>query len=114
SLAEIFDAAADKQNKALVQTLFYTYVYEQARGITGMEPNLYLIRKMRKEGTLFHFSESRKRVYLEAEHLAGLKEEFNVRLKSKLEELFDPGTPFVHTTIAENCKYCPYLSLCGN
>jgi ATP-dependent helicase/nuclease subunit B len=113
SLSEIFDADSGKQNKALVQTLFYTYVYEQAKGIRGMEPNLYLIRKMRKEGTLFYSSESRKRVHLQVEHLANQKEEFIVLLKSKLEELFDPGIAFVHTTQPDNCKYCPYLSLCG-
>jgi len=114
SLPEIFDASTDKSNKALIQTLFYTYVYEQSRSISNMEPNLYLIRKMRKEGTLFHSSESRKRVHLQAEHLEGLKEEFGRLLKSKLEELFDPERPFLHTTLADNCKYCPYLSLCGN
>jgi len=113
SLHDIFDADSGKQNKALVQTLFYTYVYEQAKGITGMEPNLYLIRKMRKEGTLFYSSESRKRVHLQVEHLASQKDEFIVLLKSKLEELFNPGLPFTHTTQTDNCKYCPYLSLCG-
>lgn len=112
TLEELFDSSSAKQNKALVQTLFYTYVYEQAKGISGMEPNLYLIRKMRKEGTLFF--ESKKRVHLQAEHLEGLKGDFNLLLKAKLEELFDPETPFGHTTVADNCKYCPYLSLCGN
>lgn len=114
SLDELFDSSAGKQNKALIQTLFYTYVYEQSRGITGIEPNLYLIRKMRKEGTLFHSSENRKRVHLEAEHLEGLKGSFSSLLRAKLEELFDPELPFLHTNVADNCKYCPYLSLCGN
>lgn len=114
SLGDIFDPQTDKQNKALVQTLFYTYVYEQARGVSGMEPNLYLIRKMRKEGTLFHFSETRgKRIYVQEEQLAGLKLSFGQLLKEKLEELFDAETPFIHTTLVDNCKYCPYLSLCG-
>jgi len=114
SLEDIFDGESGKSNKALVQTLFYTYVYEQAKGISGMEPNLYLIRKMRKEGTLFHSFETRKRVHLQAEHLEGLKADFSSLLKVKLEELFDPQVPFGHTTVADNCKYCPYLSLCGN
>lgn len=114
SLADLFDPGSSKQNKALIQTLFYTYVYEQSRKISGMEPNLYLIRKMRTEGTRFHFSESRKRVWLQAEHLERLKAEFDTLLKLKLEEIFDPGIPFMHTTVADNCKYCPYLSLCGH
>lgn len=114
SLEEIFDAETDKQNKALIQTLFYTYVYEQSRGITDMEPNLYLIRKMRKEGTLFSFSEGRgKKLQLQAEYLADLKKDFSHLLREKLEELFNPEIPFIHTTLADNCTYCPYLSLCG-
>ena len=113
SLEDIFDPETDKQNKALVQTLFYTYVYEQSRGITGMEPNLYLIRKMRKEGTLFNFSENRKKIQLQDEHLETLKAGFSRLLRAKLEELFNPGIPFVHTSLADNCTYCPYLSLCG-
>ncbi|KIO78147.1 ATP-dependent nuclease subunit B [Pedobacter lusitanus] len=114
SLEEIFDRETDKQNKALIQTLFYTYVYEQSRGISGMEPNLYLIRKMRKEGTLFSFyGEKRKKIQLQAEHLESLKLDFSRLLREKLEELFNPETPFIHTTLADNCTYCPYLSLCG-
>jgi ATP-dependent helicase/nuclease subunit B len=113
SLADLFDADSGKQNKALIQTLFYTYVYEQAKGITGMEPNLYLIRKMRKEGTLFYSGGFSKGLKLQVEHLASQKTEFIVLLKSKLEELFNPELPFIHTTQADNCKYCPYLSLCG-
>ena len=115
SLEEIFNISSDKQNKALVQTLFYTYVYEQSRHITGLEPNLYLIRKMRTEGTLFQLSEPRKKkIQLQAEHLEGLKQDFNVLLKAKLEEMFNPEIPFIHTPIMDNCKYCPYVSLCGH
>ncbi|WP_442589507.1 PD-(D/E)XK nuclease family protein [Pedobacter sp. AW31-3R] len=115
SLADLFDITSGKQNKALVQTLFYTYVYEQSRGMSGLEPNLYLIRKMRKEGTLFQFSESRgKKIQLQAEHLEGLKQNFSELLKEKLEELFNPEIPFIHTPVMENCKYCPYTSLCGH
>lgn len=111
---DLFDPLSGKQNKALIQTLFYTYVYEQAKGVTAMEPNLYLIRKMRKDGTLFRFSENRKHVHLAAEHLEALKGAFKVQLIKKLEELFNPEKEFEHTTVADNCKYCPYLSLCGN
>lgn len=79
-----------------------------------MEPNLYLIRKMRKEGTLFSFyGEKRKKIQLQAEHLESLKLDFSRLLREKLEELFNPETPFIHTTLADNCTYCPYLSLCG-
>ncbi|NQX41770.1 Exodeoxyribonuclease V, gamma subunit [Pedobacter steynii] len=113
SIEELFDSESNKQNKALVQTLFYTYVYEQAKGITGVEPNLYIIRKMREEGTLFYLKENRKRVLLQAEQLDEMKGSFKTLLQQKLEELFNPDVPFTHTTVADNCMYCPYLTLCG-
>ncbi|ALL04208.1 ATP-dependent nuclease subunit B [Pedobacter sp. PACM 27299] len=113
SIDELFDSESGKQNKALVQTLFYTYVYEQTRKISGVEPNLYIVRKMRDEGTLFYLKENRKRVLLQAEHLEDLKGNFTQLLRQKLEELFNPDLPFKHTTVAENCTYCPYLTLCG-
>ncbi|EDM36473.1 hypothetical protein PBAL39_12232 [Pedobacter sp. BAL39] len=113
SIEELFERDSPQQNKALVQTLFYTYVYEQARGIRGVEPNLYIVRKMREEGTLFYSRESRKKVLLQAEHLEALKENFSSLLRLKLEELFDPSVPFSHTTAMENCVYCPYSNLCG-
>jgi len=113
SIEELFERDSPQQNKALVQTLFYTYVYEQARGIHGVEPNLYIVRKMREEGTLFYSRESRKKVLLQAEHLEALKENFSSLLRLKLEELFDPLVPFSHTTAMENCVYCPYSNLCG-
>lgn len=113
SIDELFDSESNKQNKALVQTLFYTYVYEQAKGISGVEPNLYIVRKMREEGTLFYLKENRKRLLLQAEHLEELKGSFTTLLREKLEELFNPDLPFKHTTVAENCMYCPYLTLCG-
>lgn len=113
SLPELFSEDGNKQNKALVQTLFYTYVYEKSKGIKGVEPNLYLIRKMRDEGTLFHFSENRKKVILQAEHLESMKENFGLLLRDKLEELFDPETEFRHTKVPENCAYCPYSTICN-
>lgn len=113
SLEDLFDGAVSKSNKALVQTLFYTYVYEKKKGISDLEPNLYLVRKMQKDGTLFYQMQNRKRVLLQSTELQESKAEFSNLLKNKLEEIFNPQIPFIHTSQAENCQYCPYLALCG-
>src|SRR5690606_5021616 len=41
--------AANTENKALVQTLFYAYVFEQVTGRRHIEPHLYVARRMREE-----------------------------------------------------------------
>src|SRR5690606_25030302 len=80
------------ENKAMVQTLFYAYVFEQKTGRKALEPHLYVARKMREEGTLFHGKEG----VLTAEFLAFQKDNFVQFLRNILNEIFDPAIPFKH------------------
>lgn len=90
SLDKVF--ASDTDNKALVQTLFYAYVFERCRNITQLEPHLYVARKMREEGSLFKTTKE----VLEGPILAEAKQQFISFLKHTLEELFNPEIPFKH------------------
>ena len=94
SLDKVF--AMSTANKALIQTLFYCHVYEQVRGLNGLEPHLYVARRMRTEGTLFTNNNTRKTLTLEGSVLAEQKTAFQSFLKSVLEELFNPKIPFRH------------------
>lgn len=112
NLADVFDTNGNKQNKALIQTLFYTYVFEKANAVEWVEPNLYSIRNMRKEGTYFYFTEGREKVKLNGEQLESVKSEFIGFLEAKLSELFDKDIPFVPTENEAGFAYSPYLTLC--
>ena len=112
-LDDIFERDGKRQNKALLQTLFYTFVYEQVKGIQNVEPNLYIVRKMKNEGTLFFNGDRTGKVFLQTEHLEQMKAGFRSHLQTLLEELFNPAIPFTHTTKAENCAFCPYTQICG-
>ncbi|MHC8948495.1 PD-(D/E)XK nuclease family protein [Sphingobacterium hungaricum] len=123
TLEDAFETNGKKLNKALIQTLFYTYVFEQATGIKNVEPHLYIIRKMTKEGSLFR---TRRRIELEGgkskvsslelsgELLTEEKEIFQQELKLKLKELFDPAIPFYVSTEDGNYSYSPYKTLMVN
>lgn len=111
NLADVFDTNGNKQNKALIQTLFYTYVFEKANAVEWVEPNLYSIRNMRKEGT--YFMEGREKAKLNGEKLESIKSEFVGFLEAKLAELFDADIPFVPTENEAGFIYSPYLTLCG-
>ena len=90
NLEKVF--ASNTENKALVQTLFYAYVFEQVTGRKQLEPHLYVARRMREEGTLFRGKE-----ILEAETLTLVKEEFITFLRNTLEEIFNSDIPFRHS-----------------
>ncbi|MDF2518857.1 MAG: hypothetical protein K0R59_4153 [Sphingobacterium sp.] len=96
--------APNTENKALIQTLFYAYVFEQKTGRKQLEPHLYVARKMREEGTLFNGKEG----VLTADFLAFQKENFVKFLRSILSEIFNPEIPFRHNPEATIYPSDPY------
>ena len=111
SLDDAFDTHGKKQNKALLQTLFYTHVFEKANAREWVEPNIYSVRNMRKEGALF--MEGREKTKLNGMRLEAVKSEFIKLLGLKLSELFDENVPFTPTTVEASFTYSPYITLCG-
>lgn len=106
----LFSEEGKDQNKALIQTLFYTYVYEKAKAVQNVEPHLYTVRDF-KGGTLF--SEKRKGgLQLMDQNLNYFKEQFELKLTEKLNEIFDETVPFVQTTNLDTCKYCQFRKIC--
>jgi len=106
----LFAEEGKDQNKALLQTLFYTLVYEKARNVSQVEPHLYTVKDFTR-GTLF-FEKRRDGLVLTDENLAGLKDQFAQKLKEKLNELFDSSVPFKQTENIDNCKYCSFKGIC--
>ena len=106
----LFSEEGKDQNKALIQTLFYTYVYEKAKSVSNVEPHLYTVKDF-KNGTLF--SEKRRGgLQLSDQNLDYFKGQFEQRLAQKLNELFDSSIPFIQTTNLDACKYCPFKGIC--
>ncbi|GGE31071.1 MULTISPECIES: PD-(D/E)XK nuclease family protein [Sphingobacterium] len=104
NLEKVF--AENTENKALLQTLFYAYVYEEKSGIQGLEPHLYVARRMREDGTLFR-NKSGSMVF-EDLILEDQKKVFVEFLREKLEELFNPEIPFKHNPDAQVYPSDPY------
>jgi len=92
------------ENKALVQTLFYTYIFEQVTKRRNLEPHLYVARRMREEGTLFRS----KNELLKGESLPDIKNIFVDFLRRALEEIFNPDIPFKHNPDSKVYPSDPY------
>ncbi|MES2417464.1 MAG: PD-(D/E)XK nuclease family protein [Bacteroidota bacterium] len=109
SIAASFDTDYGNINKALIQTLFYTHVYEQMSKNHQVEPNLYIVKIMSKEGINFNA----KGGLLKADFLASEKQIFITALKEKLKELFDYTIPFRASQNPKNYPYSIYKTLFG-
>ncbi|RZK81185.1 MAG: PD-(D/E)XK nuclease family protein [Pedobacter sp.] len=107
-IPELFNSDGKYINKALVQTLLYTYAYEQFSGKTCVEPNLYIVKTMSQDGVWFKTG----RQNLNGEFLEEIKPEFLAELRKKLTELFE--TPyFKPSEVEDNYKYSIYKTLFG-
>ncbi len=107
-IAELFNTDGKHINKALIQTLIYTYVYEQFAGKTCVEPNLYVVKTMSQEGVWFKTGKQS----LSGDFLEELKPQFMEELRKKLTELFE--TPYFKPSLVEdNYKYSIYKTLFG-
>ncbi|MET4083131.1 ATP-dependent helicase/nuclease subunit B [Pedobacter sp. UYP30] len=109
TIEDCFDTDFGRINKALIQTLFYTYVYEQMSKNEHVEPNLYILKTMGKGETLFNGSAG----VLDAEVLAKEKELFMAETNKKLSELFDVNIPFRASENPKNYVYSIYTTLFG-
>lgn len=107
-IPELFNTDGKHINKALIQTLLYTYIYEQFSGKTAVEPNLYVVKTMSQEGVWFKSGKQN----LSGSFLEEVKPEFLSALKEKLTELFE-APYFKSSQIEDNYKYSIYKTLFG-
>ena len=107
----LFSDDIKNQNKALVQTLFYTLVYEKSRNVNGVEPHLYTVKDF-SGGTTFVKKSKSEDFELKEDNLADYKAQFELKMKEKFSELFDPAIPFRQTNNLEACTYCNFKGIC--
>jgi len=108
NIEELFNTDGKHINKALVQTLMYTYAFEQFSGKTEVEPNLYVVKSMSAEGVWFKSG----RQTLNGAYLEEIKPQFLAALQDKLTELFEAEF-FNVSAVADNYKYSIYKTLFG-
>lgn len=109
TIEKLFDTDGKSINKALIQTLIYTYAYERQSGRNGVEPNLFIVKTM-ADGKV-HFN-SRKLVLADA-YLEEVKPLFLEELRVKVAELFDLNIPFKASQVPDNYSYSIYKTLFG-
>lgn len=107
----LFSDDVKSQNKALLQTLFYTLVYEKCNNVQGVEPHLYTVKDFSK-GSIFNKKSKSEHIELIDENLIEFKSKMELKMKEKFTELFNPEVPFRQTDNLDACKYCDFKVIC--
>jgi hypothetical protein len=109
SLDSLFDSR--KGNKAAFQTMLYALLYwsnnPAASGlklIPGLIHRDYILND-----AAFGFNLKKTPEVINAHNWMP---EFEEKLRTLLNEIFDPAVPFDQTTVLEYCKFCPYKGIC--
>ena len=110
-LLNLFDKENKTRNKAAFQTLIYSYIlHKNQPEIAAIYPGIYSLRGIFEED--FNPSLRSKEIGNQQVEFIAIADQFEMHLKTLLEEIFDTAIPFNQTTNEEHCKYCSYRQIC--
>lgn len=101
--------------EGMFQLLTYCYAYKELIGAKNkeMQPLIYKIKQIPKDGSTFPLLKVDKEPLESYDQVAGWFEKEFCRL---IEQIFDPDNPFRKTDTREGpsspCKYCPFKMTC--
>ena len=114
SMENLFDIAEKDRKKAIMQIFLYAWEFALETGEKQIQPAVYyannLFRQSTFESTVYQIVEKEKRVI---DHFGDEYPLFEDSLRTCLNNLFDPDKPFTQTSVAKQCKYCIFGSLCS-
>jgi len=108
----LFDPDISSRNGAALQTLLYAWLVSDSFPGERITPGLYAIKSLYNDDfdpRLQMGSHGKKEPVAE---FAAVEPEFMGRLVTVLEEMFDPGVPFVQTRDENKCRVCDFAALC--
>jgi len=108
SIDDLFDRTNLSKNKAVLQTLIYSWLYSNSsESPAKITAGLYLTRKIFNE----EFDPAVKFNNTEVDFLS-IKDTFSIKLQETIEEIFNQEVSFDQTTIADLCRYCDFAGIC--
>jgi hypothetical protein len=112
----LFDRENKSRNKAAMQTMFYGLIYQATNptNLLPLKPAIFNLREM--FGDDFNPYLQQKAPYktgIEVKDYRDYEEEYQSGLKSLLEDIYNPDSPFNQTEDLKKCEYCPYKEICG-
>jgi hypothetical protein len=112
SLDELFSDDRKKRNDAVLQIFLYACMIADSHTDKPVQPSLLFVREIFQHDfdMKVMLTENRKKTALN--DFRGIASDFKLHLVQLLSDLFNPEIHFEQTADSENCKTCPYNSIC--
>lgn len=102
--------SGDHERNAIFQLLVYAEAYHDlVDPDVRILPSLHIIKEIVKTGKIAPITFARK----EMEPYPGMSSLFRPKLNELFSAIFDTETPFAQCEDAKDCRFCPFLSMCG-
>ncbi|CAN5470433.1 PD-(D/E)XK nuclease family protein [soil metagenome] len=113
SIESLFERDGKKQNKAALQTLIYSWMFQkQFPQHQYFEPALVPLRELNKAATDTRLLMNISKTHITANNINEILVDIEVNLRMVLQEIFDETVPFDQTTNLKTCEYCDYNGIC--
>lgn len=113
SVERLFERDGKKQNKAALQTLIYSWMFQKQFPLKeNFEPALVPLRELNKSSVDTRLKMSETKSPVTSVNIKELLLEVEGHLRKLLEEIFDPELPFDQTADIKNCTYCDFAGIC--
>ncbi|MEM7055718.1 MAG: PD-(D/E)XK nuclease family protein, partial [Bacteroidota bacterium] len=112
-IASLFDRHTHNRSKAAFQTLYYAWLFKyQGASSHKILPGIINTRSIFKSKFDPRFSVKKAGKYTYIEDITPYQAAFEAGLRSVLDELLAPATPFMQTENVAQCTVCPYRGIC--
>ena len=111
---DLFNKEETDRSKAVMQVFMYAWMYGPVPAGKIVQPGIYYMRTLFSPS--FDAGVYRRIDRAKTEQIVDFSDcytEFEDSLRSCLDEIFSPETPFVQTTNGKACSYCPFKDICG-
>lgn len=109
SVEALFNTAQPNRAKAIMQLMLYCHIYRVLeQSDEPITPVIYKMRDLPAKGI-----EPLKISRTPISDYHQFYDEFLEKLHLKIEEIFDPGTPFTQSPDDHACTFCKFKAICG-
>ncbi|MCH7657533.1 MAG: PD-(D/E)XK nuclease family protein [Bacteroidetes bacterium] len=113
-ISDLFVSGDKNRERAVFQTFLYALMLKTNGLVTPVVPGLYSVRDIYKKNFDYRvFIQDGKKTFSPVLDISDYEVVLMDLLKKVIEEMYNPGVPFLQVEDQEICKYCLYKQLCS-
>lgn len=114
SVPALFNKEESERAKAVMQVFMYAWMYGNAPAGKRIQPGIYYLRTLYSSS--FDPAVSCRIDRAKMEKVIDFNDwssDFETKMRTCLDEIFNPQTPFIQTPTGKACSYCYFKDICG-